>query len=123
LILIERGVDRKKWMRWLVPLCIIGSIAACARPADRIANELARYGLDQGRAQCIGQRLESELSVNQLRELAGVVRAYGSNDSTPGRLTVSDLASVAASVRDPRVPITVARAATSCGVTVNDLLR
>ncbi len=110
-------------MRGLVPLCIIGSIAACARPSDRIATELSRYGLDQPRAQCIGQRLESALSVAQLRELAGVVRTYRTHDSTPGRLTVSDLTRVAASVRDPRVPITVARAAAGCGVTVTDLLR
>jgi hypothetical protein len=112
----------KPWARSIASLSLLGIVAACARPADRIATELRRYGLDDARAQCIGHRLESELSVAQLGELAGVVRAYRTNDTTPGQLTVSDLARVAGSVRDPAVPIIVARAGAGCGVTPVDLL-
>ncbi|MBA2466704.1 MAG: hypothetical protein H0V46_03765 [Sphingomonas sp.] len=114
---------RRGLIRAAVALGLAASIAGCARPSERIATELVRYGLDESRAQCVGQRLERDLSVAQLRELAGVVRAYRTNDATPGQLTVSDLLRVAASVRDPSVPVTVARAATGCGVTITDLLR
>jgi uncharacterized protein YcbK (DUF882 family) len=110
-------------MHALTALCLAGSIAGCARPSTRIATELRRYGLDEGRAQCIGQRLESDLSIAQLRELARVVRSYRTNDSTPGQLTVSDLARVAGNVRDPQVPITVARSAVGCGIAAADLMR
>ena len=109
--------------RALALIALAATIAGCARPSDRIASELTRYGLDQARADCIGQRLERDLSIAQLRELAGVVRAYKANDATPGVLTLGDLTRVAGSVRDPQVPITVATAAAGCGVTVTDLLR
>ncbi len=110
-------------MRALVTLSLTASLAACASPSSRIASELGRYGLDPARAQCIGERLERDLSVAQLQELAGAARAYGANDSTPGKLTVSDLSRVAASISDPAVPVAVLRAGSSCGLTVADVLR
>ncbi len=110
-------------MRAILTLCAIAASAGCAPPSARIASELGQYGLDAQRARCVGERLERELSTNQLRELAGAARAYATNDTTPGRLTVSDFTRVAGGVRDPAVPIAVVRAGSACGVTVRDLLR
>ncbi len=110
-------------MRAFAILFATAAIAGCASPSARIAAELGRFGLDPQRAQCVGGRLERDLTIAQLRELAGAARAYAANDSTPGRLTASDFTRVAASVRDPAVPIAVVRAGSACGVSVLDVLR
>ena len=110
-------------MRAILILCAVAASAGCAAPSARIASELRQYGLDAQRAQCVGARLERDLTINQLRELAGAARAYATNDTTPGLLTVSDFTRVARGVRDPAVPIAVVRAGSACGVTVQDLLR
>ena len=108
-------------MRAILTLCATVAIAGCATPSARIASELGKYGLDGQRAQC--ERLARDLSTNQLRELAAAARACAANDTTPGRLTVSDFTRVAGGVRDPAVPIAVVRAGSACGVTVRDVLR
>jgi hypothetical protein len=110
-------------MRATAVLCATAALAGCAMPSTRIATELGRYGLDAQRAQCVGKRLERDLTIPQLRELAAAARAYATNDSSPGRLTVSDFTRVAATVRDPAVPVIVVRAGTACGVSVLDVLR
>jgi hypothetical protein len=109
-------------MRYLICLSAAAALASCASPSHRIADELVRYGLDPARSQCIGQRLERELTTAQLRELAATARAYAEQETTPGRLTASDLMRVARSVRDPAVPVTVVRVASGCGVTIADVL-
>lgn len=109
-------------MRTPLALALAAALAGCTQPSTRIAGELQRYGLDAGRAQCIGDRLQRNLSVSQLRELAAAAKAYGRDDATPGRLTTSDLTRVAASIHDPAVPIAVFRAGTACGITVADVL-
>jgi hypothetical protein len=93
-----------------------GILAGCVNPSAKIATELTRYGLQPTQAQCVGDRLEAKLSISQLQELAGAARAYGTGDTTPGRLTTSDLIRVSAQIRDPRIPLEVARAASACGV-------
>ena len=95
---------------------LVGALAAagCADTSDRIASELVKAGLDEQRAQCVGQSLERDLSLGQLRQLAAAARAYRSNDSTPGRLTASDLLRASAEVRDPAVTVAVATAAGRC---------
>lgn len=93
-----------------------GSLFACTQPSERIATALVGYGVPQARAVCMGDRLERSLTLPQLRELAGLVRAYRENDPEPERLSSADLARVATQVRDPEVPIAVARAAASCGL-------
>jgi uncharacterized protein YceK len=110
-------------MRAIVMFCAVAALAGCASPSAKIATELGRYGLDAPRAQCIGDRLERDLSVAQLRDLAAGARAYGTNDTTPGRLTVSDFTRVAGSMRDPTVAVAVLRAGSGCGVMVQDVLR
>lgn len=107
--------------RWVVVVGVV-AVAGCASVSGTIAGELGRYGLDQPRAQCVGDRLAADLSNDQLRELAAAARAYGRNDPNPARLTVADLARVAGQLRDPKVPLAVGRAAVGCGVRVSDVL-
>lgn len=90
--------------------------AGCASPSSRISNELGHYGLDANQALCVGQRLESNLSLAQLQQLARAAAAFKTGDTSPGRLTASDLLRVGAQIKDPKVAIEVARAASSCGV-------
>jgi hypothetical protein len=92
------------------------ALAACVNPSAKIATELTRYGLDAGQSRCVGDRLEANLSVGQLQELGRAARALKEGDSTPGRLTASDLLRVAARLEDPKVPLEVAKAASGCGV-------
>ena len=90
------------------------SLAACVNTSDRIASELVSAGLDPVRAECVGRSLERDLSINQLRQLAAAAKAYRGHDNSPGKLTGSDLLRVSAEVRDPAVPLAVARAAGRC---------
>jgi hypothetical protein len=102
-------------MRRTVALVIPAlALAACVNASARIADELVAAGLDAQRAHCVGESLERDLSLNQLRQLANAARAYRSNDSTPGRLTGSDLLRASAEVRDPAVTVAVAQAAARC---------
>jgi hypothetical protein len=64
----------------------------------------------------VGERLEANLSIGQLQQLARAAGALGKGDTTPGRLTGADLFRVASQIDDPKVPIEVARAASGCGV-------
>lgn len=93
-----------------------GLLGGCARPADRISTTLTGYGIAEPRAMCVGERLGRDLSISQLRELAALVRAYRENDPNPESLSSGDFIRVASQVRDPQVPIAVARAAASCGL-------
>ncbi len=91
-------------------------LGGCATPSDRIANELVRYGLTPQQADCVGDRLEARLSLPELQQLGSAVKAYSSDDTNPGQLTLSDFARVSAQIKDPQVPIEVATAAASCGL-------
>jgi len=109
-------------MRWLVLAGAMFAAAGCVDASGRIAGELGRYGLDSQRAQCVGDRLEADLSTRQLQELAAAARAYGRDDPNPRRLTGADLARVAGEIRDPAVPLAVGRAALRCGLRLSDVL-
>ena len=92
------------------------ALAACVNPSARIATSLHRYGLDAQQSQCVGDRLEANLSLGQLQRLGRAARAFKEGDTTPGRLTPSDFVRVAARVEDPRIPVEVAKAAAGCGM-------
>ena len=92
------------------------SLAACAAPATRISTGLQRYGLDEARADCVGTRLQSDLSLGQLQQLGRAAAAYGKGDTTPGKLTVSDLLRVAGELKDPAIALSVGKAAAGCSV-------
>ena len=109
-------------MRWLFLSGSALLFAGCASASGQIAGELARYGLDEQRAQCVGDRLQADLSNAQLRQLAAAASAYGRDDPNPRRLTGADLTRVAGEIHDPAVPLAVGRAALRCGVRLRDLL-
>jgi len=102
-------------MRVLFLTSLLG-LAACATPSDRISDALQGYGLAPQQARCVGDRLQSRLSISQLQELASLARTYRENDPNPGALTPSDLIRVAGGVRDVRVPLEVGKAAAGCGL-------
>ncbi|GAA4005937.1 hypothetical protein [Sphingomonas humi] len=101
----------------LITVALALSATACASPKERIADSLVGYGIDQMRADCVGQQLQNSLSVSQLMELGRVARAARERDPEPSRLTLSDLLRAATEVRDPRVAIEVAKAAGRCNLT------
>ena len=96
-------------------------VTGCVNPSQKIATELTRYGLDATQSQCVGDRLEANLSIGQLQELGRAARTLKTGDTTPGRLTAGDFIRVAANVRDPAITIQVAQAASSCGVIASAL--
>lgn len=91
-------------------------LAGCAAPSTRIAAELGRYGLAPQQAQCVGNRLESSLSLRQLQQLGRAAHAYAANNPTPDRLAVGDLVRASGQITDLKIPIEVAKAAAGCGV-------
>jgi len=97
-------------------MCGAVALSACAAPATRISTGLQRYGLDAGRADCVGTRLQGDLSIGQLQQLGRAAAAYGRNDPNPAVLTVGDLVRVAGELKDPAIPIAVGKAAAGCGV-------
>ena len=90
--------------------------SACAAPAARISTGLQRYGLDEPRADCVGGRLQNDLSLGQLQQLGRAAAAYRQGDSDPTKLTVSDLLRVAGEMKDPAIALAVGKAAAGCGV-------
>lgn len=100
------------------PLALIATIPGCAAPATRISTGLQRYGLDASRADCVGQRLQANLSLGQLQHLGKAAAAYKQGDTTPGVLTPSDLIRVATALHDPAIALEVGKAAAGCGVLI-----
>ncbi len=103
-------------MRKLFLIAAVFTVPACASPKERIADSLTGYGLDAARADCVGGELQRHLSMGQLQELGRVARAFRERDADPSRLTVDDLLRAASEVRDPKVPIEVAKAAGRCNL-------
>ncbi|MEG8038808.1 hypothetical protein QP166_05420 [Sphingomonas sp. LR60] len=91
-------------------------LSACAAPATRISTGLQRYGLDEQRADCVGTRLQDDLSLGQLQQLGKAAAAYRKGDTNPGVLTVGDLLRVAGELKDPAIALAVGKAAAGCGV-------
>jgi len=87
-------------------------LAACA--SERISLGLQRYGLDERRSQCVGDRLANNLNTHQLHELGRAAHAYGTADPTPGRLTTADFIRVSAQIDDPKIPLEVGKATFAC---------
>ena len=110
-------------MRTKIILGMAAALGACASPSTRIADELQRSGLDPQRAQCVGDRLERDLTIDQLRQLAAAARAYKATGRSAAQLTAGDLARIAGTVSDPVVAIAVVSAGTGCGLTIADVLR
>ncbi|MDA4835196.1 hypothetical protein NY536_27590, partial [Enterobacter hormaechei] len=86
---------------------MLAGVGGCVNPSARIAGALEGYGFAPAQSQCVGDRLEANLSIGQLQQLGRAARATREGDTTPGRLTVSDFVRVAGQVKDPKVPIEV----------------
>lgn len=104
---------RKPWMPLLLGAA---TLSACAAPATRISTGLQRYGLDAQRADCVGQRLQGDLSIGQLQQLGRAAAAYRTGDTNPNVLTVGDLIRVAGELKDPAIALAVGKAAAGCNV-------
>ncbi|SFO26927.1 hypothetical protein [Sphingomonas sp. OK281] len=92
------------------------SLAACVNPSAKIATSLEGYGFQPTQSQCVGDRLEANLSLGQLQQLGRAAKASREGDTTPGRLTVGDFIRVSGKVKDPKVPLEVGKAAAACGI-------
>jgi hypothetical protein len=92
------------------------SVGGCVNPSAKIATSLERYGFQPAQSECVGDRLEANLSIGQLQQLGRAARASKEGDTTPGRLTVGDFIRVAGQVKDPKVPLEVGKAAAACGI-------
>ncbi len=92
------------------------ALVGCAAPAVRISDGLQRYGLDAARADCVGARLQGDLTIGQLQQLGRAAAAYRTNDSNPGVLTIGDLIRVAGELKDPGIALSVGKAAAGCNV-------
>lgn len=109
--MIETRRSRLAGMALLVAASAL--TASCASPSARIAHELGRYGLSEGPARCMGDRLQSNLSVGQLQQLGRVAQSV---QQTRGqRLTASDLIRAGTRIDDVKIPLEVTKAAASCG--------
>ena len=101
-------------------LAVVGittlSLAACVNPSAKIATSLEGYGFQPAQSQCVGDRLEANLSLGQLQQLGRAAKASREGDTTPGRLTASDFVRVSGQVKDPKVPLEVGKAAAACGI-------
>ena len=101
-------------------VCVVTALAAllggCVDPSARIATAMEGYGFQPAQSQCVGDRLEANLSIGQLQQLGRAARAARQGDASPGRLTIGDFVRVAGQVKDPKVPIEVGKAAAGCGV-------
>ncbi|MEG8055037.1 hypothetical protein QP185_20675 [Sphingomonas aerolata] len=104
----------------LTAIIVVGvatlSLAACVNPSAKIATSLEGYGFQPAQSQCVGDRLEANLSLGQLQQLGRAAEASRQGDTTPGRLTASDFIRVSAQVKDPKVPLEVGKAAAACGI-------
>lgn len=103
-------------MRKIILISAALTASACASPRERIADSLVGYGIEERRANCVGEELQRNLSIGQLRELGRVASAARERDPDPSRLTLDDLLRAASEVRDPRVAIEVAKAAGRCNL-------
>jgi hypothetical protein len=102
---------------WLsCSLAALFPIAGCVDASEKISTSLTAYGLNGAQSRCVGDRLEQGLTFGQLQQLGRAVRAYSQGDTTPGRLTVSDLLRISKQITDIKIPIEVAKAAARCGI-------
>ncbi len=102
--------------------CALLAVASCATPSARISTALVGYGMNPDQSRCVGDDLQGNLSIPQLRELGRVARGYTQSNADPAHVTVRDLIRVSGQFNDPRVPIEVGKAAAKCGVLADVLL-
>ena len=110
----------------LSPLALLAALllAACVGQlrdfvgpvSNTTSPQLLRFGLDLAQARCVGNRLGEPLHPRQLRMFARAMSGVHDGWFEPGRLTLRDLAYLAAHVPDSRVGPALERAITLCNV-------
>lgn len=113
---MQQGAKKRQDVHLILAAIALLFASGCASPSTRIADALGGYGLSGGQALCLGQRLQANLSLEQLQQLARAAGAFSRNDTSPGRLTAADLLRVASQIEDPEIAIEVARAVSGCGI-------
>src|SRR6185503_21301182 len=78
--------------------------------------QLLRFGLDLAQARCVGNKLGDSLRPRQLRMFARAMSGVHDGWFEPGRLTLRDLAYLAAHDPDDAVGPAVERALAQCNV-------
>jgi hypothetical protein len=98
----------------LIPVLTLALLlAACATPAQRITTKLTEYGVPPPQAKCMGDRLASRLSHDQLRRLAEIASM---NKDRVGRMSLNELAHQLNQQGDPKLVSEVLRAGLSCAI-------
>ena len=92
-------------------LAVLGLLAACATPSQRITAKLTEYGVPPTQARCMGDRLQDRLSIKQLQRLAEIGRL---NRDRLGHMTVADIAATLNKPGDEVLVAEVLRTGVSC---------
>ena len=92
-------------------------LSSCA--SKRISGALQRYGLDEKRSECVGDRLTETLSMEQLQSLSRAAKAYKQASQT---LKIADFVQVGSELNDPQIPLKITQSALQCGLVSADLL-
>ncbi|KQN28442.1 hypothetical protein ASF00_11425 [Sphingomonas sp. Leaf34] len=87
------------------------SLRACANSSAKIATLLGGYAFQPAQSQCVGDRLEANLSLGELQQLGRAAKAWRQGDTSPIWLTISDFIRVSGQVKDPKVLFEVGKAA------------
>lgn len=94
-------------------LAALALLTACATPSQRIAAKLTDYGVPAREAQCMGDRLQSRLSVSELKRLNDISRIA---EDRRGRMTVADIARTFNSPQDAGLAVELVRAGIGCAI-------
>lgn len=100
-------------MIWRVAIgALLVLVAACATPAQRITARLAEYGVPAAPARCMGDRLQSRLSIGQLQRLDEIGKTLGRDRI--GRLSLRDISRALDRPADAQLVSELLRASVSC---------
>lgn len=86
-------------------------MTGCATPSQRITAKLTEYGVPPRQAQCMGDRLDTNLSNSQLQRLAEIGRL---NRGRMGRMSVNDIVATLNKPGDEALVAEVVRSGISC---------
>ena len=103
--------------RWLVYLVVLAFFGGCV--SQRISGALQRYGLDEKRSECVGNRLTETLSTEQLQSLSRASKAY---KQASKMLKIADFLQVGSELNDSQIPLKISQAGLQCGLLSSDLL-
>ena len=105
----------------LLPALLLGACAGQVRDfvgpvSNTTSPQLLRFGLDLDQARCVGTRLGDNLRPRQLRMFARSMSGVRNGWFEPGRLTLRDLAYLAAHSADLALAPALERATAACNI-------